>query len=208
MALDAALIASATLMGLAGIPHCAAMCSAPCALAAGGRPLRLLAGRLVGYTTAGALVAASAGLLARASAGATLLQPAWALLQAGMLLLGLTLLVRGRMPAWLGAVRWRPQPRHAFGTGLAWVVMPCGLLHAALLLAGLSAAPLSGAAAMAGFALASTPGLIIAPLWRARLLRRGDDGAMPALRLAGLALAVGAGWGLAHGVWERIALLC
>ena len=28
MALDAALIASATLMGLAGTPHCAAMCGA------------------------------------------------------------------------------------------------------------------------------------------------------------------------------------
>lgn len=208
MALDAALIASAALMGLAGIPHCAAMCSAPCALAAGRRPLRLLAGRLLSYSAAGALVAASAALLAQASAGVTLLQPVWALLQAAMLLLGLTLLVRGRMPAWLGTVRWRPQPRHAFATGMAWVAMPCGLLHAALLLAGLSASPVSGAAAMAAFALASTPGLVIAPLWRARLLRRGDDGAMPALRLAGLALAVGAGWGLAHGVWERIALLC
>lgn len=66
MALDAALIASATLMGLAGTPHCAAMCSAPCTLAAGPRPARLLAGRLLGYTAGGAIVAASAEALARA----------------------------------------------------------------------------------------------------------------------------------------------
>lgn len=208
MSLDGALILSATLMGLAGMPHCAAMCSAPCALAGGKRPARLLSGRVLGYTAGGAMAAASAQALARASQGLTLLQPAWALLQAAMLLLGLSLLVRGRMPVWLAAVNWRPQPRHAFATGAAWVAMPCGLLHAALLLAGLSGSVGSGAAAMAGFALASTPGLAIAPLWRARLLRRGSGGETLALRLAGLALAIGAGWALGHGLWQRVVLAC
>jgi len=208
MALDAALIASATLMGLAGLPHCAAMCSAPCALAGGRRPAKLLAGRVLGYTAGGAVAAASAGMLARAAQSVALLQPAWALLQAALLLLGLALLARGRVPAWLGALRWRPQPRHAFATGVAWVAMPCGLLHAALLLASLSGSALGGAAAMAGFALASTPGLVIAPLWRARLLKRGAGGEVLALRLAGLALALGAAWGLAHGVWQRLLLAC
>ncbi|KQV89026.1 sulfite exporter TauE/SafE family protein [Pelomonas sp. Root1237] len=206
--MDAALVLSATLMGLAGMPHCAAMCSAPCALAAGHRPVRLLAGRLLGYAAGGAVAAASAQALARVSQSVTLLQPAWALLQAALLLFGLTLLVRGRVPAWLGAVRWRPQPRHAFATGIAWVAMPCGLLHAALLLAGLSGSPVSGAAAMAGFALASTPGLVIAPLWRARLLKQGAGGEVLALRLAGLMLAAGAAWGLVHGVWQRLLLAC
>ncbi|RZL38870.1 MAG: sulfite exporter TauE/SafE family protein [Rubrivivax sp.] len=206
--MNAALIASATLMGLAGMPHCAAMCSAPCALAGGRRPVRLMAGRLLGYTAGGVLAAASAEALARASQGATLLQPAWALLQAALLLFGLTLLVRGRMPMWAGIVTWRPQPRHAFATGLAWVAMPCGLLHAALLLAGLSGSALSGGLAMAGFALASTPGLVIAPLWRARLARRGAGGDVLALRLSGLALAAGAGWGLVHGVWQTVLLAC
>lgn len=208
MAAELAFIASSTLMGLAGLPHCAAMCSAPCALAGGARPWRLLAGRLLGYTAGGAVAAASVDVLARASSGVALLQPAWALLQAAMLLLGLSLLLRGRMPAWLGAVSWRPQPRHALATGLAWVVMPCALLHAALLMASLSGSVPGGAATMAAFALASTPGLVIAPLWRVRLLRRGDDGGVPALRLAGLALSAGAAWGLAHGVWERVAALC
>lgn len=206
--MDAALIASATLMGLAGMPHCAAMCSAPCALAGGRRPVGLMAGRLLGYTAAGAVAAASAQVLAKASQSAVLLQPAWALLQAAVLLLGLTLLVRGRMPVWLGAVKWRPQPRHAFATGLAWVALPCGLLHAALLLASLADSMAGGAAAMAGFALASTPGLVIAPLWRARLLKRGAGGEMLALRLAGLGLVVGAAWALGHGVWQRAMLAC
>ncbi len=208
MGLDAALIASAALMGVAGTPHCAAMCSAPCALAAGQRPARLLVGRLLGYAAAGAVAAASAQALATASSRVLLLQPAWALLQAALLLLGLTLLARGRVPAWLGAVRWHPAPRHAFATGLAWVAMPCGLLHAALLLAGLSGSAGSGALAMAGFALASTPGVVIAPLWRARLLRRGAGGEVLALRLAGLGLAAGAGWGLVQGIWHGIRLAC
>ncbi|MFG6466117.1 sulfite exporter TauE/SafE family protein [Roseateles sp. BYS87W] len=208
MGLDAALIVSATLMGLAGTPHCAAMCSAPCALAGGPRPVKLMAGRVLGYAAGGVAAAASAAVLARASQGAAVLQPAWALLQAAVLLLGLTLLVRGRMPVWLGAVRWRPKPAHAFFTGLAWVAMPCGLLHAALLLAGLSGSMLSGGLAMAGFALASTPGLVVAPLWRARLLRRGPQGDVWALRLAGLALVAGAGWALGHGVWQRVMLAC
>ncbi|MFG6464631.1 sulfite exporter TauE/SafE family protein [Roseateles sp. DXS20W] len=208
MAGDLALVVSATLMGLAGMPHCAAMCSAPCALAGGQRPARLLAGRVLGYTAGGVVAAASAEALARASQSVALLQPAWALLQAALLLFGLMLLLQGRVPAWLGSVRWRPQPRHAFATGLAWVAMPCGLLHAALLLAGLSGSPLSGGAAMAGFALASTPGLVVAPLWRARLLKHGPAGDVLALRLAGLMLALGAGWGLAHGVWQRVMLAC
>lgn len=208
MSLDGTLVLSATLMGLAGMPHCAAMCGAPCALAGGRRPAKLLIGRLLGYTAGGAAAAASGQALARASQGVTLLQPAWALLQAALLLLGLTMLVRGRMPVWLGALSWRPAPRHAFATGMAWVAMPCGLLHAALLLAGLSGSVGSGAAAMAGFALASTPGLVIAPLWRARLLRRGDAGGVLALRLAGLALVLGAAWALVHGVWQRLAVAC
>ncbi|MDR7331966.1 sulfite exporter TauE/SafE family protein [Roseateles asaccharophilus] len=206
--MDAALVASATLMGLAGMPHCTAMCSAPCALAGGRRPVKLLAGRVLGYALGGAAAAASAEALARASQGATLLQPAWALLQSALLLLGLTLLVRGRMPLWLSAVPRQAQPRHVFFKGTAWVAMPCGLLHAALLLASLSGSVAGGAAAMGGFALASTPGLLMAPLWRAKLLKRGEGGDVLALRLAGLALAAGAGWGLAHGVWQRVLLAC
>lgn len=209
MSLDAALIGSAALMGLAGAPHCALMCSSPCALAAQGRQqqMRLLAGRLVGYTAAGVMAALSAQALGRMSAGAAVLQPVWALLQAALLVLGLSLLVRGRVPAWLGQARFRPQPGRSFATGLAWVVMPCGLLHAALLLSALSNSPVSGGLAMAAFAATSTLGLAVAPALFARLPRRVGD-ASPALRLAGLGLVAASGWALVHGVWQRAALVC
>lgn len=209
MSLDVALISSAALMGLAGAPHCALMCSTPCALAARGRPqqVRLLAGRLLSYTAAGAVAALSAQALARMSAGAAVLQPLWALLQAALLLLGLSLLVRGRVPMWLSNVRWRPQPGRSFFTGLAWVAMPCGLLHGALLLSALSSSPWSGGLAMAAFATTSTLGLAVAPAWLARLPRRVGD-ASPALRLAGLGLVAASGWALVHGVWQRAVLAC
>lgn len=209
MSLDAALIGSAALMGLAAAPHCALMCSTPCALAARGRreQTRLLAGRLLGYSAAGAVAAASAQALARMSEGAAVLQPLWAMLQAGLLVLGLSLVVRGRVPLWLANTRWRPAPGRSFSTGLAWVAMPCGLLHAALLLAALSNSPLGGGLAMAAFAVTSTLGLAVAPAWLARLPRRVGD-ASPALRLAGLGLALASGWALAHGVWQRALLAC
>jgi sulfite exporter TauE/SafE len=209
MSLDAALIGSAALMGLAAAPHCALMCSTPCALAARGRreQLRLLAGRLLGYGAAGVVAAGSAQLLARMSQGAAVLQPLWALLQAALLVLGLSLLVRGRVPVWLAHVRWRPAAGRSFMTGMAWVAMPCGLLHAALLLSALSNSALGGGLAMAAFAVTSTLGLAVAPAWVARLPRRVGD-ASPALRLAGLGLVAASGWALAHGVWQRVALAC
>lgn len=209
MSLDAALIGSAALMGLAGAPHCALMCSTPCALAARGRPqqMRLLAGRLLSYSAAGVVAALSAQALAQMSTGVAVLQPLWAMLQAALLVLGLSLLLRGQVPVWLTRVRWRPQPGRSFVTGLAWVVMPCGLLHGALLLSALSNSPWSGGLAMAAFATTSTLGLAIAPAWIARLPRRVGD-ASPALRLAGLGLVAASGWALVHGVWQRAQVLC
>lgn len=207
--LDATLMMSAALMGLGGAPHCAVMCSAPCTLAAPDRQAlgRLLAGRLVGYAAAGAGAAASAQALGALSSHVALLRPVWALLQAALLLLGLSLLVCGRVPGGLGAAGWHHKPRQAFATGLAWVVLPCGLLHAALLLSALSASPLSGAVAMAGFASTSTLGLVMAPALRSRL-PRSLGSATPALRLAGLGMALASGWALAHGVWERLLQVC
>ncbi len=209
MGLDAALIGSAALMGLAAAPHCALMCSTPCALAAQGRraQTRLLMGRLIGYSGAGAIAAASAQALAQMSQGATVLQPLWALMQAALLIFGLTLVVRGRVPVWLANARWRPAPGRSFVTGIAWIAMPCGLLHAALLLAALSNSPLGGGLAMAAFAVTSTLGLAVAPAWIARLPRRVGDTA-PALRLAGVGLVAASGWALAHGIWQRVLLAC
>ena len=62
--MDQALILSAVLMGLAGTPHCLAMCGAACAAASGGQASRLGAfhlGRLVAYAAAGAVAGGYAG---------------------------------------------------------------------------------------------------------------------------------------------------
>ncbi|MES1265699.1 MAG: sulfite exporter TauE/SafE family protein, partial [Variovorax sp.] len=65
--MSTALVGTALVMGLAGGPHCAAMCGAACAgfANAGDSPARralaFQAGRLVGYTTAGGIAALLAG---------------------------------------------------------------------------------------------------------------------------------------------------
>ncbi len=112
---DAALIASAGLMGLVGAPHCAAMCAAPCAAVAArcggpgqrGASLRaLLLGRALAYAAGGAVVAAGVALFTALGQSAPLLRPLWMVAQLASLGLGLWLLCTGRLPAWLGSQPW------------------------------------------------------------------------------------------------------
>jgi sulfite exporter TauE/SafE len=184
--MDQALIFSAVLMGLAGTPHCLAMCGAACAAASGGgRSSRLLAlhgGRLVAYAAAGAVAAASVGSLAALGQAVGALRPLWTLVHMAALALGLFLLWQGRQPSWMErlgrnrgpAVQQRPGERwqalrgpvRSAGIGLAWVAWPCGLLQSALLVAALANTPTAGALVMAGFAAASAAGLVLGPaLW-------------------------------------------
>ncbi|HSV70434.1 MAG TPA: sulfite exporter TauE/SafE family protein [Methylibium sp.] len=217
--MSSALVAAAALMGLAGTPHCAAMCGAPCAALArrcgNGRPRQALAvhqaGRLLSYAVAGALVAASTGLLADGARAAAWLRPVWLLLPLAALLLGLWLLVAGRPLRWMGAdqlppaglaVVHGPTPggraaglAQAAGAGLLWAAWPCGLLYSALLVAALADTPWGGAAVMSGFALASLPGVVAGPLlWQA--LARRVAAPRLALRGAGALLVAASGWGL------------
>lgn len=208
--LDLALIGSATLMGVAGTPHCALMCSAPCGAICGRarqRQRAFLAGRLFSYSLAGAVAAASVQLLGMLAKPGGALQPLWALAHAALLVLGLSLLLKGRQPAWLDAVGTRVSGRTPWAAGLAWVAWPCGLLQSALLVAALTSSPLSGALAMAGFAVTSSLGLLLAPLVLARLPQRWS-GASQAVRMAGLGLCLASGWALAHGVWEQVRQYC
>ncbi|MBY0234949.1 MAG: sulfite exporter TauE/SafE family protein, partial [Burkholderiaceae bacterium] len=99
--LDVALAGSALLMGLAGVPHCLAMCGATCAAAGGRAPVSFQLGRLVGYAAAGAVAAASVQLLAQMGQASALLRPLWVMLHVAALMLGLALLWRGQLPAWL-----------------------------------------------------------------------------------------------------------
>jgi hypothetical protein len=230
--MDQALLLSAVLMGLAGTPHCLAMCGAACTAAAGGgrwqQLLPLHLGRLLAYATAGAVASASVGSLAAMGQAVAALRPLWTLVHMAALVLGLYLLWRGRQPAWMERLgrsrgpavvtpdgrRWQAirAPARRFGLGLAWVAWPCGLLQSALLVAALANTPQSGALVMAGFAVASGAGLALGPAlwWRLSGGRSGVAALSPAaaVRLAGAALALASAWALGHGLWLRVAAWC
>ncbi|MEW6706101.1 MAG: sulfite exporter TauE/SafE family protein [Pseudomonadota bacterium] len=228
-----ALILAAGLMGLAGTPHCAAMCAAPCAgalRACGPGPSvqpAFQVGRVLGYATAGAVAASSMGALQQWLGAVPALRPLWTLLHLAALALGLWMLVRGRMPLWrttlpaapaaLQPVHWKKLGAPVRGAllGGAWVAWPCALLQSALLLSLLANHAWEGAAAMAAFAIASSPGLVVGPMLLQRLsaLRGGRAAGAAAeitwpVRLSGLAVAAGSVWALGHGLWERAAAYC
>ena len=217
---DAALVASALLMGLAGGPHCAAMCGAACggvlrrcgASAPRRATLALHLGRVASYAVAGALVAASVGGIGRLAEAAPLLRPWWAMLHVAAIALGGWLIWRGEAPAWLGTLR--PLRTGAAGgawragvIGAGWAVLPCGLLQSALIVASFASGAASGAGVMIAFALASGASLGMAPwLWQ-RLRQAGWQGA-GAVRLAGAILAGSSLYALVHGLSLAIAGVC
>ena len=226
--MDPALIASAALLGLAGAPHCTAMCGAPCAAAIGRQgawpaTAAFHLARVTSYAVAGAVVASAVGALAMLSQLSPVLRPLWTVVHALVLSLGLWLLWTGRQPAWMASLGRAPAavtapagwqavrgPARAALAGGLWVGWPCGLLQGALLVASMTGGAASGAAAMAAFAVASSPGLLLAPwAWR-KLSGRRDPAAIErwAIRAAGLMLAAASGWALAHGVWDRFAAYC
>jgi sulfite exporter TauE/SafE len=164
------------LLGLASTPHCAAMCG-PLAVraCAGGRnrvfsprsALAYGAGRTTSYVFLGALAGALGAHVVQA-AGPSAGIIAAEMLAAMLLLEAIRLL--GLRPAWeprlfsrLGRV-FDLLPRTPLGLGLANGFLPCGSLTAALVLAAAAGSALSAAAGMGVFALATAPGLAVAPL--------------------------------------------
>lgn len=233
-----ALLLTGALMGLAGTPHCVSMCAAGCAAAArrcapqqSGRALAaLLVGRLLAYAAAGAVVASMAEGARWFVDGTGWLKPIWTMLQLGLLLLGAWLLLRGRLPptieAWAERLGRQParspvQKVHlpgelkAFGLGALWPALPCGLLHAALLVAAVASGPVEGASVMAAFGLTSSLALVIGPALWLRLLRGRSDvagtgsaaAANPvwAMRLAGASIVIAVGWSMGHGLLGELA---
>jgi len=180
---------TAFLVGLLGGVHCVGMCSGIVgALTAGvARPLhrhpaRLLpyqlgynAGRILGYTIAGALM----GGLGVAFAQALPLQHGqrilYGLAALFMILLGLYLADWWRVLTRLerfGTRLWRyleplgrrllpvATPVQAFGLGLIWAWLPCGLVYSVLVWAIASGSPLRGALLMFVFGLGTLPNLL------------------------------------------------
>lgn len=203
------LAATALFMGLAGGPHCVAMCGAACAgigRAGDGRNTRSMwtfqAGRVVGYSLMGGVAATSMQGLGWLSIQSAALRPLWSFFHVAAALLGLMLLWRARQPVWLEnsarlvwtKIRSAVSPsggRHGAGAlalGVVWSLLPCGLLYSALLVAALTSSAIEGAAVMALFALGSSVSLMAGP-WLWLRLRRQGSGEW-AIRLAGLALFV------------------
>ncbi len=223
--MQTSLAATALLMGLAGGPHCVAMCGAACAgigRAASGTERRSLwlfqGGRLLGYSVLGALAAASMQGLGWLSIHSAALRPVWTLLHVASALLGLMLLWRARQPIWLeegarrvwGRVRGlgtvASRPAAPLLLGLAWAFLPCGLLYSAVLVAALSSGPVAGAGVMALFAIGSGVSLMAGPwLW---LRLRGQGSGQWAIRVAGAALLASSVWALWMGLVHDTAPWC
>jgi sulfite exporter TauE/SafE len=226
---DITLWFTAALMGLAGTPHCAAMCGAACVVTVGrarGMPMWVFQlARMASYAAAGAVAASSVQVLGRLGQWTPLLQPLWIAVHAAALLLGGWLLVRGTQPQWVqrlvpfraqaggvAPVRWSAHAGRAWRGGVAgllWVAWPCGLLQSALMVSALASAPSAGAGTMAAFALTSSLGLVAAPwLLGALGLRASEPLRRATTRVAGALLIAASGWALGHGVWHQVAAWC
>jgi sulfite exporter TauE/SafE len=204
------------------------MCGAACAgLAQAGRAGRwqgtsptvlFQVGRVLGYSTLGALAAASLQGIGWLTTQSTALRPLWSFFHVACLVLGLTLLVRAEQPLWLGQFArrlWSWAQRFSSGKGplaplamgMLWALLPCGLLYSALMVASLTSQPLQGAAVMALFASGSSLSLLAGPwLW----LRLGRQPGLNGwgMRLAGLALALSSAWALWMGLFHDTAPWC
>ncbi len=212
--MNTSLALTALVMGLAGGPHCLAMCGAACAGIAGaaGRKsgtalLGFQAGRLVGYSALGAVAAASVQAIGWLGGQTAVLRPFWTMLHIAALLLGLVLVVRARQPVWLEAPArrvWR-RVRSAAGAqgapvviGALWAFLPCGLLYSALLVAALAGSAIQGAMVMACFALGSGITLMLGPWLIVKLARcRGR----PPAEGVGSGMGSGGGSGAALVRW-------
>ena len=131
--MDWALALTGLLMGLAGAPHCTAMCGPACAglLGQHNRHVRsrmegrgsefhhiaawLFHGmRVLGYAAAGGLAAAGVGFLAWAGQVAPVVRPLWTLLHVAALALGLWLAITAEQPHWLTRLG-RQRKEHGIG---------------------------------------------------------------------------------------------
>ncbi len=176
-------------IGFLGSAHCIGMCGGIVGALTSGMAhtdgqlrapqilyhLNYNAGRILSYSVAGAI----AGLLGAQSTKLTLdfAVPLGSLI-AGLIMIALGLYLAGwsRAITWLenmGQYIWRyVQPigqrflpvrsaTHAFGLGLVWGWLPCGLVYSALALSLLSASPVQGALLMFVFGLGTLPVLLV-----------------------------------------------
>jgi len=210
--MQTSLALTALFMGLAGGPHCIAMCGAACAgigQAAGEQKTSAMwtfqVGRVLGYSALGALAAASMQGLGWLTVQSAALRPVWTFFHVAVMVLGLLLLWKAEQPIWLeqaGKKIWTGARSLALGRGRGaplvlgalWSFLPCGLLYSALLVAALTGHAVEGALVMALFAIGTSVSMMLGPwLW---LRLKGNGSGDWGVRLAGLALAASSAWAL------------
>ena len=218
-------VLTALFMGLAGGPHCVAMCGAAGAglgQAAGARRNAALwsfqLGRVLGYSALGALAAATMQGFGWLTVQSAALRPLWTLFHVATLALGLLLLLRGQQPVWLDVAgrriwAWARQAGGAYRAapvllGALWSLLPCGLLYSALLVAAMAGGPLQGGLVMACFAAGTAVAMTLVPWLWLRLHAQGADNGQWGVRLAGGALAASAAWALWMGLMRNAAPWC
>lgn len=210
-------------MGLAGGPHCIAMCGAACSgiqQSQSGKynALQFQTGRLIGYSSLGAIAAGSVQSLAWFSSQTLALHPLWTFFHVLVLSWGLMLLSFARQPMWadnVGRQVWKHIRQltqlkgGVFATGMMWAFMPCGLLYSALLIASLNASPLNGAISMATFALGTSISLFVGP-WIWLKLKRGGQliSENTSMRIAGFLLSAVAGWAVWMDLTKSVRVWC
>ena len=222
--MQTSLALAALIMGLAGGPHCVAMCGAACAgigHAAGPHTNRALVsfqvGRMLGYSLLGGLAAFSVQALGWLTVESAALRPVWSMLHVGAFVLGLLLVWQAKQPVWLDQSAqqiWSKIRRlnsnlgkmAPVAVGSLWAFMPCGLLYSALMVAALTGNAFEGAVTMACFALGSGLSLGFAPWLLLKVKTLGDGGW--GIRLAGLALATTSAWALWMGLAHNQAPWC
>jgi hypothetical protein len=211
-------LVAALVAGLLGSAHCVLMCGGIVGAlglgtqpggACGGGSLHFPAlynlGRVVSYAVAGGIAGALGGGTLAVAALPQLGRVFAVLAALIIVLVGLRLATGGRHFGWLdraGAAAWRriapltrglfpvTTPARAFGVGLAWGWLPCGMSYAMLTAALLTGSALKGGALMAMFGIGTLPAMLTLSGGAATLLRPATR------RLGGAALVM---LGLASG---------
>ncbi|HEX4878782.1 MAG TPA: sulfite exporter TauE/SafE family protein [Limnobacter sp.] len=226
--ISVSLVLSAATLGFLALPHCTSMCACQFATPWLRHPLQFQLGRGIAYAMGGALAGGvSSGVLGLARLGASLFQALHWMLMAVLFFSAMLLVWRGQSlgmllqerihlpPALARKLNQPPRttPRQAFKAGLLWLLMPCGVLWAAWMLAYLSGSAVQGALVMAVFAGVGGAGLqMVTTLRQALGTQAGEAMLMRAsggLILVGLALMLArqVGW-VASPMWMQSLGLC
>jgi uncharacterized protein len=215
---------AALVAGLLGSGHCVMMCggiagalgygsaAASCTGASLRFPLLYNLGRVTSYTAAGAVVGAAGSGLAAIGGGPTLRSVLAAAAALVIVVAGLRLAAGSRSFGGFeraGRAIWRriapltrtflpvTTPGRAFGIGLVWGWLPCGMAYAMLAAAALTGGAWQGATLMALFGIGTLPAMLTLGAGATQLLgprtRRLGGAVLILLGLASGAAAIATG---------------